>query len=112
MSTFVVRVDKDQEILETIQAAVAGRGVINAVMTLIGAVQECTVSVMPERDPLDDIITDYDQPFEFTGTGEVTEGKIHVHGVFAGDGVTVAGHVHKAVVQDWFVRCYVTPIEL
>ncbi|MGC9669544.1 PCC domain-containing protein [Planosporangium sp. 12N6] len=107
---FVVSVGKGEEVLETIARHVQERGVRAAAITLIGAVQGCCVSVMPKGDPLDDILTEHDQPFELTGTGEVTDGKVHVHAVLGGEGVTVAGHLHWAKVQDWFVRAYVTPV--
>ncbi|MGI5180175.1 PCC domain-containing protein [Dactylosporangium sp. CA-152071] len=107
---FIAHVGRDQEVLASITKQAAERGVTDAALTLIGAVQECTVSVMPKGDPLDDIISDYDQPFELTGTGEITDGKVHIHVTLGGDGVVVAGHLHKAMVRDWFVRAYVQPL--
>jgi predicted DNA-binding protein with PD1-like motif len=108
--TFVVQVDKGQEVVETLQAAVTERGLASAVVTLIGAVQTATVSVMPRNDASDDILTDYDAPFEVTGSGEVMDGIVHLHVVLAGEDQVVAGHLHRAVVQDWFVRGYITPL--
>lgn len=110
MSSFVVQVDKGHEVLTTIQAEVISRGISDASIVLIGAVQEATVSVMPKGDPLDDILTEYVAPYEITGTGEVTEGKVHLHVAMGGEGVTVVGHLHRAVVADWFVRAYVSPV--
>jgi len=107
---FIASVGRDQEVLDAITKQAAERGVTNGVLTLIGAVQECTVSVMPKGDPLDDILTDFDQPFELSGTGEITDGKVHIHVTLGGDGVVVAGHLHKAMVRDWFVRAYVQPL--
>lgn len=107
---FIASVGRDQEVLDAITKQAAERGVTDAVLTLIGAVQECTVSVMPKGDPLDDILIDYDQPFELTGTGEITDGKVHIHVTLGGDGIVVAGHLHKAMVRDWFVRAYVQPL--
>jgi predicted DNA-binding protein with PD1-like motif len=107
---FIARVGRDEEVLESIAKQAAQRGVTDAALTLVGAVQECTLSVMPKGDPLDDILTDYDQPFELTGTGEITDGKVHVHVTLGGEGVVVAGHLHKAMVRDWFVRAYVQPV--
>jgi predicted DNA-binding protein with PD1-like motif len=65
---------------------------------------------MPKGYPLDDILTTYEQPFEMTGTGEVTDGKVHIHSVMGGEGATIAGHLHWAKVQDWFVHAYVVPL--
>jgi hypothetical protein len=31
--------------------------------------------------------------------------------VLGGEGMTAAGHLHWAKVQDWFVRAYVMPAE-
>jgi uncharacterized protein len=107
---FVVHVGRDEEVLESITRQAKEHGVTDAALTLIGAVQECTVSVMPKGDPLDDIVTDYNQPFELSGTGEVIDGKVHVHVTLGGDGVVVAGHLHRATVRDWFVRAYIQPI--
>lgn len=107
---FIAHVGRDEEVLESIAKQAAAQGVRDAALTLVGAVHECTVSVMPKGDPLDDILTDYDQPFELTGTGEITDGKVHVHVTLGGDGVVVAGHLHKAMVRDWFVRAYVQPV--
>ena len=108
---FLVTVEKNQEVLETLGNALAGRGVQNGSISLIGAVQECAVSVMHKDDALEDRIRSYDQPFELTGTGEVVDGNVHVHVVLAGEDVTAAGHLHRAVVRDFFVRAYVTPLD-
>jgi predicted DNA-binding protein with PD1-like motif len=107
---FIAHVQRDEEVLESIAKQASGHGISNAALTLIGAVHECTVSVMPKGDPLSDILTDYDQPFELTGTGEITDGKVHVHVTLGGDGVVVAGHLHRAIVRDFFVRAYVAPV--
>jgi predicted DNA-binding protein with PD1-like motif len=107
----LVTVEKGQEVLETIGDAVAAHGVRNGSMTLIGAVHECTVSVMHKDDPLNDRLRSYDQPFELTGTGEVVDGNVHVHVVLAGEDVNAAGHLHRAMVRDFFVRAYITPLD-
>jgi len=106
----LVKVEKDEEVLAIIGAAVAALGVTDAAITLIGAVHECTVSVMRKNDALDDLIREYSQPFELTGTGEVVDSKVHVHVVLAGEDITVAGHLHSATVRDFFVHAYVSPL--
>jgi predicted DNA-binding protein with PD1-like motif len=111
LTTFLVHVDKGQEVIETIQAAVTEKGISSATISLIGAVQTATVSVMAKNEALTDYLREYDQPFELTGTAEVTEGKVHAHVVLAGEDVTAAGHLHRATVQDFFVRAYVTPLD-
>jgi uncharacterized protein len=107
---FIAHVGRGEEVLTSIARPAKTRGVTDASVTLIGAVQECTVSVMPKTDALDDIVTDYDQPFELSGTGEITDGKVHVHVSLGGDGVVVAGHLHRAMVRDWFVRAHIQPV--
>ncbi len=107
---FIVHVGRDEEVLESITRQATARGVTDAALTLIGAVQECTVSVMPKGNALEDVLTDYDQPFELSGTGEIVDGKVHVHAILSGDGVVVAGHLHRATVRDWFVRAYIQPV--
>lgn len=104
-------VERGQEVLETLSAAVAKLGIRDGSISLIGAVQECTVSVMHKDDALSDRLRTYDQPFELTGTGEVVDGEVHVHVVLAGEDVTAAGHLHRAVVRDFFVRAYITPLD-
>ena len=87
---FIVHVGRDEEVLEAITRQATARGVTEAALTLIGAVQECTVSVMPKGNALEDVLTDYD--------------------TLGGDGVVVAGHLHRATVRDWFVRVYIQPV--
>ena len=106
----LVKVEKDQEVLATLREAVAQLGVRDASITLIGAVEECTVSVMAQNDALTDLLRTYDQPFELTGTGEVVDGEVHVHVVLGGEDLVAAGHLHRATVRTFFVRAYITPL--
>jgi predicted DNA-binding protein with PD1-like motif len=108
---YLVNVDKEQEVLTTLNAAVESLGIRAGSMTLVGAVQQCTVSVMAKDNALDDHLRTYDQPFELTGTGEVIDGKVHVHVVLGGEDVVVAGHLHSATVRDFFLRAYITPFD-
>ena len=106
--TFLVQVNRDQEVIDTIQRAVSERKIGNASITLIGAVQEVTISVMDKRNAKNDYLREYDQPFELTGTGEVADGQVHLHVTLGGEDVVVAGHLHNAMVRDFFVRAYIT----
>ena len=108
---FVVKVNKGEEVLATITREIETRGVTSASITLIGAVQTYCLSVMPKGDPLNDILTEYDQPAELAGTGEVVDGKPHIHVSLGAEDSTIAGHLHWAKVQDWFVRAYITPLD-
>jgi predicted DNA-binding protein with PD1-like motif len=109
--THVVQVDKDQEVLQTVQAEVDKLGLSNAVITLIGAVNEATVSVMAKDDESVDHLRRYAQPMELSGTGEVVEGRVHLHVTLAGEDITAAGHLHRAVVGGFFVRAYLTAVD-
>jgi predicted DNA-binding protein with PD1-like motif len=54
------------------------------------------------------VITDYAVPAEMTGTGEITDGTVHIHAVMALEGDrAIAGHLHRAQVGTWFARAYV-----
>lgn len=110
MPTHVVQVDKDQEVLQVIQDAVDRLNLSDAVITLIGAVNEADVSVMAKDDESVDYVRRYAQPMELSGTGEVTEGRAHLHVTLAGEDITAAGHLHRAVVGGFFVRAYLTPV--
>lgn len=111
MPTRVVQVDKDQEVLQTLQDAVDRLNLISATLTLIGAVNEAEVSVMAKDNESIDYLRRYSQPMELSGTGEVTEGKVHLHVTLAGEDITAAGHLHRAIVGGFFVRAYLTPVD-
>lgn len=110
MPTHVVQVNKDQEVLQVLQEEVDELGLSNAVITLIGAVKEAEVSVMAKEDESIDYVRRYSQPMELSGTGEVTDRKVHLHVTLAGEDITAAGHLHRAVVGGFFVRAYLTPV--
>jgi uncharacterized protein len=82
-----------------------------AIVSLIGAVDSFTLSTMPADDPAKDVVTDYRQPAEMSGTGEITGGTVHIHATMAiaGD-VGLSGHLHRAEVGAWFARAYVIPL--
>jgi predicted DNA-binding protein with PD1-like motif len=65
---------------------------------------------MPADDATKDVITDYDMAAEMHGTGEITDGAVHVHATMAVAGDRgVAGHLHRAEIGTWFARVYVLP---
>jgi predicted DNA-binding protein with PD1-like motif len=111
MSTYVLTVDKGEEVMEKLRELVKLSPVTQGSMTLIGAVHECTVSVMRKDNAQNDLLRSYDQPFELTGTGEVINGEVHVHVALGGEDVVVAGHLHRAMVRDFFVRAYLTDLD-
>ncbi|MEV7284202.1 DUF296 domain-containing protein [Streptomyces sp. NPDC093252] len=103
---------KNAELLETITQRAKELGIVNgAIVSLIGAADAFTVSTMPASDATADVITDYDLPAEMHGTGEITNGKVHLHATLAVEGNrAVSGHVHSAHIGTWFARAYVLPV--
>ncbi|GIG03075.1 PPC domain-containing DNA-binding protein [Catellatospora citrea] len=102
-------VQPGQEVMATLTAALAERGVRDgAVVSLIGAVDACCISNMVADDASKDILTEYAQPFELSGTGEIKDGKVHLHVVLGREGdAALAGHLHWANVETFFVNAYV-----
>ena len=111
MPTHVVHVNRGQEVLQTVQEEVDKLGLGSAVITLIGAVSEAAVSVMAKDDESIDHLRRYAQPMELSGTGEVVNGKVHLHVTLAGEDITAGGHLHRAVVGGFFVRAYLTAVD-
>lgn len=105
---FVVEVPTGAEVLETVTAQAKERGITNAaIVSLIGAVEGCAVSTMALDNPLKDLITEYEQPLELSGTGEIRDGSVHIHVVLGSEGnQTISGHLHWARVKTFFVRAY------
>lgn len=102
----------DDELLVSLQAQVTRAGIQSgAIVSLIGAVDAFTVSTMPADDATKDVITQYNQPAEMHGSGEIQGGMVHVHATLAVEGDRgVSGHLHAAQVGTWFVRAYVVPV--
>ncbi len=104
----LLAVKPGEEVIEAITRRAAAEGVLNAaIVSLIGAVDACGISNMPAHDARSDIINEYRQPFELTGTGEIIDGKVHIHVVLGREGdVALAGHLHWATVETFFVHAY------
>ena len=67
---------------------------------------------MPANDASKDIIREYSAPFELSGTGDIRDGKVHIHVTLSGEGdAALGGHLHWARVKTWFVRAYVMPMD-
>jgi uncharacterized protein len=107
-----VTISPGDEVIDQITRAVADAQITDATITLIGAVDEVTISTMPRHDALTDTLTTYTEPLELTGTGEVVDGKPHIHVVLCREGdQTIGGHLHRATVHTFFVHAYVTPLD-
>jgi hypothetical protein len=83
-------------------------GIANAaIVSLIGAVDSFTLSTTRADDATRDVVTDYDLPAEMTATGEIVDGRPHIHAVMAVEGDrALSGHLHKAQIGTWFARAY------
>ncbi len=103
---------REGELIGALERAAAEAQIADAaIVTLIGAVDSFTVSTMPAGDATKDILTDYHAPAEMTATGEIVNGKVHIHAVMAVEGDrAITGHLHRAEVGTWFARAYVMPV--
>lgn len=62
-------------------------------------------------DASKDIVTEYRQPFELNGTGEIVDGILHLHCTLGREGDhALAGHLQWAHVDSFFVHAYVLPL--
>ncbi|MGH3850388.1 MAG: PCC domain-containing protein [Pseudonocardiaceae bacterium] len=102
---------RNAELMETVAKEAKRLNIANgAIVSLIGAVDSFTISTMPKNDATEDVLTDYSLPAEMTGTGEITDGTVHIHAVMAVEGdQAVAGHLHRADIRTFFARAYVIP---
>jgi predicted DNA-binding protein with PD1-like motif len=109
----LISVQPGEEVVASVTRQLKERGVQNgAVVSLIGAIDACCISTMPKHDATQDILTEYEQPFELSGTGEITNGMLHLHCVLGKEGdVALAGHLHWARVETFFVNAYVIEME-
>lgn len=78
-----------------------------AIVSMIGAVDNCVISNMPPTDARKDIVNTYTEPLEASGSGFIENGAPHIHCVMSRKGEkTLAGHLHSAQVETWFIRIY------
>jgi uncharacterized protein len=104
---------RNAELIASLTEQAAERGIIYAaIVALIGAVDSFTVSTNPAGDATAHTITSYPLPAEMTATGEIVDGKPHVHAVMAVQGDrAIGGHLHTAHLGTSFARAYVIPSE-
>lgn len=107
-SLLQLRVEPGQEVIETLTKQAAELGLQNgAIVSLIGAIDSCCISNMPSNDAMSDILTNYARPFELSGSGEIIDGRVHLHVTLSGEGEdTLHGHLHWAKVNTWYVAAY------
>lgn len=112
MTMLLISVKPGEEVMESLTHQLKEQKITNgAIVSLIGAIDAAGISNMPHDDSSKDILTEYHQPFELSGTGEINDGVIHVHCVLGreGDGA-LAGHLHWAKVDTFFVNAYVVAV--
>ncbi len=109
MSLLQLHVEPGQEVVEILTQKLADAGVRNgAVVSLIGAIDSCCITNMPADDASVDTPTEYSQPLELSGTGEIVDGRLHLHVTISGESeVTRHGHLRWARVGIWYVAAYV-----
>jgi predicted DNA-binding protein with PD1-like motif len=102
---------RNAELMESLTKQAAERGITYAaIVALIGAVDSFTVSTNPAGDPTAHTYSHYALPAEMTATGEIVDGKPHIHAVMAVQGDrTIGGHLHTAHLGTSFARAYVIP---
>ncbi|SNT66008.1 Predicted DNA-binding protein with PD1-like DNA-binding motif [Asanoa hainanensis] len=108
----LIEVGAGQEVIRTLTDELAKQGVRNgAIVSMIGALEGCAISTMAADDYAKDIVTEYTEPMELTGTGEVRDGAVHIHVVLGRQGDEArAGHLHWGNVNNFFVNAYVIPM--
>lgn len=102
----------DGELMRALTDQLAVLGVARgAIVSLIGGADSFTISTMPADDATKDVVTEYALPAEMSATGEIVDGKPHVHAVMAVEGDrAISGHLHAARIGTWFARVYVIEI--
>ncbi|MER6177730.1 DUF296 domain-containing protein [Streptosporangium sp. NPDC001681] len=102
----VIEIQKG-ELVSEISRQAKELGILNgAIVSLIGAADSFVVSTMPAKDPTVDNIAEYDMTGEMTSTGEIVDGKPHVHVVMGVEGDRgVTGHLHSAQNQPLVRPC-------
>jgi predicted DNA-binding protein with PD1-like motif len=106
-----IHVAPGREVLEVLEQECARRRITSgAIVSVIGAVDACGLSTMPKDDPRRDLLTEYTEPLELAGTGEIRAGKPHIHCVLGREGnAALAGHLHWGRVATWYVHAFVIP---
>jgi predicted DNA-binding protein with PD1-like motif len=110
MYVFEVR---NAELIESLTQQAADQNITYAaIVALIGAIDSFTVSTNPADDPTSHTYSHYPLPAEMTATGEIVDGRPHIHAVMAVQGDrTIGGHLHTAHLGTSFARAYVIPSE-
>lgn len=108
-----IEVKQGERVIEKVQAAVRQWNIKNAaIVSVIGAVKTCTISNMHPENSAEDFVNTYKEQLELSGSGEVIDGKVHIHCVVSRSGAeALAGHLQDAVVGDHFVHVYLIALD-
>ncbi len=111
MNLLKIKINPNEEVMQVLETEFAKQNLKDgAIVSVIGAVDECCISNMPKNDATKDILTEYKEPFEMSGTGEIRAGKPHIHCVLGREGdETLSGHLHWAKVKTWYVTVFIIP---
>jgi hypothetical protein len=109
MQLLKFKIQQGQEVMTVLKEEFQKRNLKDgAIVSVIGAVDECCISNMPKKDAKKDILNEYKQPFELSGTGEIRDGEPHIHCTLSKEGDEVLhGHLHWAKVEAWYVSVFV-----
>jgi predicted DNA-binding protein with PD1-like motif len=107
-----IEVGPGEEIIKKITKVIKEKRISSGNITLLGAVDSCTISSMDKTDPKNDLLEEFNEPFEISGTGEIENSTVHIHVVLGKENKTALfGHLHKGLVTTWFVHAYITQLE-
>ena len=97
------------EVIGSLAAKLKEDGITDAsIVSVIGGVDKVTISNMAKEDARKDMLTEYNEPLELSGTGSVHEGKVHIHATLGREGdQALFGHLHSAFATTWFVDVHV-----
>lgn len=109
MKLLKFKIEPGQEVMETLEAELKLQHIqVGAIVSVLGGIDECCISNMSQHDPKQDILTEYNVPMELSGTGEVIDGKPHLHCTLSREGdMALHGHLRWAKVRTWFVLVFV-----
>lgn len=109
MKLLEFKINKDQEVIAVLNEEFKKSNLQKgAIVSAIGAVDECCISNMPKGDAKKDILKTYKEPMELSGTGEIRDGKAHIHcTVSRENNVALHGHLHWAKVDAWYVSVFI-----
>ncbi|KKP38138.1 MAG: hypothetical protein UR28_C0021G0019 [Candidatus Peregrinibacteria bacterium GW2011_GWF2_33_10] len=102
-------INKGEEMIDVLAKKFAEQNLKSgAIISVVGAIDYCRISTMAKDDPMEDFFTEYSEPLEINGVGEIREGKPHIHiNLGRENGQTASGHLHYAKVESWYVTVFV-----